>query len=401
MGALEVTDAKIVQEKLAQAVTVVQEKSIDLWLTFVRETSHVADPCLRLLLGFDLTWQSALMVSRGGDRIAIVGRYDEDNVRRMGGYTDVTKYDKSIREPLLEELSKLDPKVIAVNFSCDDPSADGLTYGMLKLLENILDGTRFAGRIVSAEEIIRSVRGRKSPGEIARIRSAVRAAEAVFCRAGRKLQPGMSESAVASVFQDETSSLQLGLAWDPASCPGVTAGPNSPVGHAMPTEETLKPGHLLQVDFGVRKEGFVCDLQRTWYQLERGETGPPQAVKDAWGAVTDALEAGRAALRSGLQGWKVDEVARTTLVRRGFPEFLHAFGHQVGRAAHDGGTLLGPHWEKYGKAVDGVVEVGNVFAIELGVSVPGRGYIGREENVLVAEDGAEYLSDPQTELWCF
>jgi Xaa-Pro aminopeptidase len=45
------------------------------------------------------------------------------------------------------------------------------------------------------------------------------------------------------------------------------------------------------------------------------------------------------------------------------------------------------------------VEAGNVFAIELGVQVPGRGYVGCEENVLVTPQGAEYLSDPQTDLW--
>ena len=50
--------------------------------------------------------------------------------------------------------------------------------------------------------------------------------------------------------------------------------------------------------------------------------------------------------------------------------------------------------------MDGVIEVGNVFAIELGVQVEGRGYIGCEENVLVIPGGAEYLSEPQLELWC-
>lgn len=72
----------------------------------------------------------------------------------------------------------------------------------------------------------------------------------------------------------------------------------------------------------------------------------------------------------------------------------------ISRTAHDGATVLGPRWERYGASVDGVIEAGNVFAIELGVHAPGRGYIGCEENVLVTHQGAEYLSAPQTELWC-
>jgi Xaa-Pro aminopeptidase len=95
----------------------------------------------------------------------------------------------------------------------------------------------------------------------------------------------------------------------------------------------------------------------------------------------------------------VDQAAREALTQAGYPEFKHAFGHQVGRTTHDGATLLGPHWEKYGASVDGVIETGNVFAIELGVYVPERGYIGCEENVLVTPEGAEYLSGPQSELW--
>jgi len=109
-------DFGIIHEKLDQAVEVLEEKKIDLWITFVRETTHVGDPCLDLLLGLDLTWQSALMISRTGERIAVVGRFDVDNVERTGGYTAVVGYDESIREPLLEHLTRLDPRQVALNF---------------------------------------------------------------------------------------------------------------------------------------------------------------------------------------------------------------------------------------------------------------------------------------------
>jgi Xaa-Pro aminopeptidase len=67
--------------------------------------------------------------------------------------------------------------------------------------------------------------------------------------------------------------------------------------------------------------------------------------------------------------------------------------------AHDGATVLGPRWERYGQTPYGVIEENNVFAIELGVFVEGYGYIGQEENVLVTAKGAEWLSDPQEEIW--
>ena len=145
---------EIICEKLDQAVGVLREKEIDLWLTFVRETTQGRDPCLDLLLGFDLTWTSALMVSHTGERIAIVGRFDVDNVERIGGYTTVVGYDQSIRELLLEHLARLNPRRVAVNFSESDPAADGLTHGMFRVLRKILDGTEYGNRLVSAEELI-------------------------------------------------------------------------------------------------------------------------------------------------------------------------------------------------------------------------------------------------------
>jgi Xaa-Pro aminopeptidase len=395
-----VSGFEVVREKLDQAVEVVGEKDIDLWLTFVRETAHGGDPCLDLLLGFDLTWTSALIVSRTGERIAIVGRFDVDNVERMGGYTTVIGYDQSIHEPLLEHLARLNPRQVAINFSESDPAADGLTHGMFRMLGKIVDGTEYGSRLVSAEEVIGALRGRKSSTEVSRIEAAVRAAEAIFRHAGQLIRPGVTEREVARWFHDAASTQGLELAWGTDYCPVVTAGPDSPFGHSMPGDFAVRRGHLLQVDFGVRKDGFVSDLQRTWYVLDEGETAPPAEVLAGWEAARQALEAGRAALRPGARGWEVDRAARGALTQAGYPEYMHAFGHHIGRSAHDGATVLGPHWERYGTSVDGVIEAGNVFAIELGVQVPGRGYIGCEEDVRVTRQGAEYLSDPQTELWC-
>jgi Xaa-Pro dipeptidase len=61
--------------------------------------------------------------------------------------------------------------------------------------------------------------------------------------------------------------------------------------------------------------------------------------------------------------------------------------------------LLGPRWERYGKTPLGIVEVGNCFTLELGVPVPGYGFIGLEEDVLVTENGVEWLGDVQDKLY--
>ena len=105
-------------------------------------------------------------------------------------------------------------------------------------------------------------------------------------------------------------------------------------------------------------------------------------------------------LRPGIEGWQVDAAAREKITALGFPEYQHAVGHHLGRAAHDGGGILGPRWERYGKTPFRKVEAGNVFTLELGVyEIPGHGAIGLEEDVLVTERGVEWLSKPQESLW--
>ena len=74
---------------------------------------------------------------------------------------------------------------------------------------------------------------------------------------------------------------------------------------------------------------------------------------------------------------------------------MHALGHQVGRAAHDGGAILGPKWQRYGDTPMRPIQNDEVYTLELGVMLPERGYLGLEEIVVVTEDGCEFLSERQ------
>jgi Xaa-Pro aminopeptidase len=389
----------IVREKTEQAVEILKEKDVDLWITFVRETSHVKDPVMDLILGFDLTWTSALMIHQSGARAAIVGRYDVPNVERLGAYERIIGYDAAFQQPLIAEIEALRPRQIAVNYSESDPAADGLTYGMFRVLSRTLATTPYTDRLVSAEAIVAALRGRKTASEIQLIKAAVQRTEEVLAQLHSVIRPGVADTEVADALHTFLTENGYGASWDWDYCPVVTVGPDAAVGHAMPSGLRIEPGYLVQVDFGISRYGYVSDLQRTWYVCSPAETTIPVAVQRAWDATTVALEAGRAILKPGVRGWEVDAAARQALVAAGYPEYLHAFGHHIGRTAHDGATVLGPRWERYGSSVEGVIEEGNVFAIELGVAVPGRGYIGREENVVITTNGAEYLSHPQEQLW--
>jgi Xaa-Pro aminopeptidase len=388
----------LVQEKVQQAFSILKEKKIDLWMTFVQETSAMLDPVLPLIYGATLTWQSALIVTCTGETIAILGNLEAEAARRIGAYQEVIGYDKSILPELVRILQRLNPNQIAVNTSVNDPTADGLTHGMYQKLKKYLAPTPYFERLVSAEGIITALRGRKTPTEIARIRKAVDTTEEIYCRTFDYLQPGMTEKQVGQFMHTQILEEGVTEAWDYEDCPAVNSGPESKVGHVGPTDILLERGHLVHFDFGVKQAEYCSDIQRMVYLLKPGETTAPKPVQHAFQTVVLAIQEAVKAMQPGTTGAEIDYIARQAVTDAGYPEYMYGTGHGLGRAAHDGGGMLGPHWEKYGNLPDHTLEAGQVYTVEPGVAVPGYGYVGLEEDVLVTKTGAELLSAGQREL---
>ncbi len=394
------SERQIVLEKVEQAIAILREKDVDMWLTFVRETNHMHDPSLSLILSptLQMTWHSAFILTSSGQRIAIVGRFDRENVEGTGAYQEVIGYDASMRPALLDVMRRINPECIAINYSENDSASDGLTHGMWTTLFRLLEGTPYASRFISAESIIAALRGRKSKAEVDRIKSAIKTTLDIFDQVTAFLRPGQKETEIRDFIHDQVANLGLELGWEEGFCPIVNAHPETPIGHAGASERRTARGHTLQIDFGIMKDGFVSDLQRMWYFLESGETKPPAEVQKAFDLVRGAITAASQTLKPGVLGWEVDQAARSVITRAGYPEYHHATGHHIGRTVHDGSSTLGPRWERYGETINLEAEVGNVFTLELGVSVPSRGYMSLEEDVLVTSSGVEWLSRPQTEL---
>lgn len=389
----------LIQEKANQAIEILKEQQTDLWLTFVRETSGVRDPALDLLIGpNDLTWQSALILTREGEKIAIIGNLEKDALERLGVFDEILGYDKSIRELLRETIMRLDPERIAVNTSRNNVHADGLTHAMYGMLCEYLAGTPYPDRLVSAEPVISALRGRKTPAEQARIRKAVEITDEIFRRTFDFIKAGMTEIEIGEYMQKLAREFGVGLAWSAENCPAVNSGPNSPVGHSGPTDIKVERGHLLHFDFGVQYAEYCSDIQRVAYVLREGETEAPAEVQRGFMTIRTAIEKSREAIRPGVTGNSIDVIGREIVTGAGYPEYPYALGHQLGRVAHDGGALLGPLWEKYGESPNQKLEAGQVFTIEPGLAVAGYGYLGLEEDVLITENGAEYFTEPQREI---
>lgn len=388
----------IVREKLDQAVEVLEEERVDLWMIVARESDVLGDPSMPLVVGTSVTWESAFLVSRTGDHRAIVATGDVANVRQTGAWDNVVGYVEGISTELVRALDELQPNVIALNYSTDNNMADGITHGMYLLLEEILGDTPHWPRVRSSGEIPAKVRARKSPSELERIRQAVRTTERIWEATESWIRPGLSEVEISDFMHGQLEERRLGSSWDWNYCPGVTAGPDSPRGHVGPTDVQTKAGQLLTIDFGVREDEYCSDMQRTFYFLKPGETEAPAEVARYFSIVDRCIQEAASFIRPGVMGWEVDAVARRIFEDEGLDEWQYALGHQMGRACHDGGTVLGPRWERYGQRPFGKLEKNEVYTLEIGCLVPGYGYVSQEEDIVVTEDGCEFLGEPQREV---
>ncbi len=390
---------KLNLEKLPIIYKALQENNVDAWLITGRETIMNSEPILRVLGDMEFIIDTTLIFTRQGKCLAIVSPLDVEGYKRMEGVDEVIEYPGTMADTIGAVLKRLNPGVLALDYSSDDAAGDGLTVGMYKILQQVFTDIGFQGKIVSAFPVISKVKGIKTPAQIEKIRDCVQRADLYLRR-------------IPSVCTEHTTSLELfqylhrwayedgyGMSWAEAQCPGVSVDPNVPTGHMEVIETPIRKGCLINIDYGVSKDGYCSDIQRMYYVLRDDEEDAPESVKKAFYLVRDAIGAAVAFMKPGVTGFQVDQVARHMIVDEGFDSWNAALGHQVGHATHDGGTILANRRPRYNNPslIDTPLDAGNVFAVEPSVVIP-EGRMGLEEDVVVTEQGGVFLMPPQQEL---
>jgi len=391
VGTERVIAPELIKAKIAQAHDALKREQIDLWLVFLQETSVYAEPVLDYVIGQDVTWQSAFLYTAAGEAIALVGNFDVDSFTARGCFDRVIGYTQGIEEALKAELRRIKPRTIGLNFAADNPGADGLTHGLYLLLESFLTELGMRDRVVSANAVVRSVRGRKTAEEERRLTAAVQKTEEAFRELCRETLIGKSEMQIAARIAELAQRAECGLSFGTI----VNAGTRSALGHTHPGEAPFEAGDLLHLDFGFVYEDYCADLQRCVYALKPGETAPPDELTRAFHAVAQTIQNAFAELAPGRRGCDIDASARNFIIAQGYPAYAHALGHQLGRSVHDGGALIGPEWARYGESPRWPLEPGQVFTLELEATVPTIGYASLEEDVIITPEGARWLSTPQ------
>lgn len=390
---------KIDQEKLPIIYEALKENNVDAWLITGRESIMKSEPILPVLGDMDFIIATTLIFTADEKCLAIVSPLDVEGYKLIEGIDEVYEYPTTMEETIFEVLSKIKPKKLALNYCSSDSAADGLTLGMYMKLEKVFAQLDYDIDIVSAFPIVAEVRGRKTATQIEKIRHCAIKANEYLYKVPEICKKGTTSLDIFNFLQEIAYSEGYGMSWAESQCPGVSVDPNVPSGHMGIISTPIVPGYLINIDYGVSKDGYVSDLQRMYYVLKDGETDAPEHVKKAFYLVRDAVAAAKEFMKPGVTGFQVDQIARHMIVDEGYDSWNAALGHQVGHVTHDGGTILANRRPRYNKPelIDTPLKSGNVFTIEPGISIA-EGRIGIEEDVVITDHGTEWLVEPQQEL---
>ncbi|NLW70840.1 MAG: aminopeptidase P family protein [Eubacteriaceae bacterium] len=389
-----------IKEKVDVALRAIKEEKIGMWIIAGQESATNSEPILDVMADSEFIGMTAVIFNDDGTSAVICTPIDYNGYAMQNIFTEVMAFPVSFAQTLSEYIARKNPSNIALNYSLDNPAADGLSYGSYLTVKQAIDLAGYKGEVISAQKAACIVRGIKLDYEIERMKKACAVTQEIFDAAKDFIKPGMNCQDVYKFFNDEVERRKVGLSW-PASCnPGVFSGYGCPSGHMGAPDWIIKKGDLVNIDFGILVDGYGSDIQRMYYILNDGETDAPEDIKKAFYAVRDGIAMAAKALVPGVTGLEVDTVARQYITSLGYADWNAALGHQLGKYAHDGGPLLGPEKPRYNRdeLIRTPLKEGYVFTLEPGV--PTRcGRIGIEEDAVVREGGAQFLLEPQQELY--
>lgn len=223
----------------------------------------------------------------------------------------------------------------------------------------------------------------KDESELVTMREAARIACSSWEETLALVKPGVSEIDVAAEIEFR---MRRKGADGPAFDTIIASGERGAWPHARASRKLVKKNELVVFDLGAILRGYSSDLTRTVC------VGRASSEQRRWyAAVLEAQRAARQALHPGVTAEQVDAAARGVLKQAGLERrFIHSTGHGLGLELHESPRL--------GRGDQSILRAGTVVTLEPGVYVPGTGGIRIEDDALVTNSGAEFLTDAKREL---
>jgi Xaa-Pro aminopeptidase len=239
-----------------------------------------------------------------------------------------------------------------------------------------LQGAAQPARSITADELVGSLRARKSDEEIEALARAAAQADRAMMEGVEACGPGVAEREVgeriARYFRDDGA--------EAVHATLVASGPNSGFPHHEAGDRKLEMGDTVVIDIVATLDGYKSDITR---MVHLGE--PSAEVRQVHQIVLEANRRGREAVQAGARACDVDRATRSVIEEAGYgPYFVHRTGHGLGMDVHERPWISATNME--------VLEPGMVFSVEPGIYLPGRFGVRLEDIVVVTEDGCRCLT---------
>ncbi len=225
--------------------------------------------------------------------------------------------------------------------------------------------------------VIERLRVIKDDAEIELLAEACRITDAAFAAGESALKAGMTEMELVAILDD---AMRANGGDGPGFSTIVASGPHAARPHHAPGNRQIEPGEPVIIDMGAEYRGYRADLTRT---ICVGK--PTSELISVYTTVLDAHEAVLAAIRSGVSGKDVDEVARAFFRAAGHGDhFIHGLGHGVGLRIHEAPSA--------GPRSNDVLTSGMTLTVEPGLYIPGWGGVRIEDFVVIENNGYRNLT---------
>lgn len=321
----------------------------------------------------------AILLPLRGTPSAVVYSRDLAAIQKSTGWTQVQAYvDVPFPVELLDELLRgagLDRPGAQIGAELGTNERLGLPVAdFLRLQRDVLPRAAF----VDAAPLLRELKIRKSPLELAYLRRACAISQAAWELTCERVRAGMT---VRQVGQTLTiAMLELGA---DLTHPGK-------INQAYPPDYVYQPGDALWCDFGAIYRGYNADIAR---RAVFGAPSDEQRRQHAliWGIA----EACIAAVRPGARASDVARVCNEQMRQAGYPELVgpKRVGHGIGLEPSESPSLS--------LADDTRLEPGMVVTPEPRIDLSSTERLHVEEDILVSADdpsGHEWLSRGAAEL---
>ncbi|MGL4183765.1 MAG: aminopeptidase P family protein [Metamycoplasmataceae bacterium] len=221
----------------------------------------------------------------------------------------------------------------------------------------------------------------KDDQEIEIMQKAIDISLDAFEKIKKFLIEGVSEKEIASKFDY----LMKRMGAEKTGFDSIVAfGASAAEPHHHPTDNKLKKGDIVKLDFGALYLGYCADITRTFFYDDEIQHQDPK-LKEILEIVEEAARLGRESVRPGISTLEIDNICRQYIASKGYLNFfLHSTGHGLGIDVHE--------LPNVSKASDVILEPGMVITVEPGIYIKGLGGARIEDDILVTETGHRVLS---------